>query len=224
MASYRKRRSIVVFLLLLIITLVVANHPDLYEPVVPPRPAEATPQTESSISTELNLLPVKGRAPKTGYERVLFGDGWRRVGGCDMRNIVLNRDLMQVTVDDHCRVLTGVLNDPYTGKFIQFQRGELSSQAVQIDHVVSLSNAWQTGAQQLTPAERENLANDPLNLLAVDGEANQQKGDGDAATWLPPNKAFRCQYVERQVTVKKNYRLWVTPAEKEAMLAVLSKC
>jgi hypothetical protein len=214
----------VVFILLLVITVVVANHPDLYEPVAPPQPVEVSSQAESSVLTELSLLPVKGRAPKTGYERTLFGDGWRRVGNCDMRNIILNRDLTQVAVDDRCRVLTGVLNDPYTGKVIQFQRGELSSQIVQIDHVVSLSNAWQTGAQQLTPVERENLANDPLNLLAVDGAINQQKGDGDAATWLPPNKAFRCQYVERQVMTKKNYRLWVTPAEKDAMSTVLSRC
>jgi hypothetical protein len=120
-------------------------------------------------------------------------------------------------------VQKGTLHDPYTGEIIQFERGE-NSNKVQIDHVVALSDAWQKGAQSLSETERKNLANDPLNLLAVDGPANQQKGDGDAATWLPPNKAFRCQYVARQVAVKKKYQLWVTTAENEAMHRVLNGC
>jgi hypothetical protein len=117
-----------------------------------------------------------------------------------------------------------VLNDPYTGKTIEFQRGETSSQTVQIDHVVALSDAWQKGAQQLAFEKRVALANDPLELLAVDGEANQQKSDGDAATWLPANKSFRCQYVARQIAVKQKYMLWVTEPEKQAMLRVLGSC
>jgi len=120
--------------------------------------------------------------------------------------------------------LSGVLNDPYTGQTIQFQRGEKTSSKVQIDHVVALSDAWQKGAQQISPEERERLANDPLNLLAVDGPANQAKGDGDAATWLPSNKPFRCQYVARQIAIKRRYRLWVTEAEKSAMSGILEKC
>jgi hypothetical protein len=95
---------------------------------------------------------------------------------------------------------------------------------VQIDHVVALSNAWQTGAQQLSQSERIELANDPTNLLAVDGSSNSQKGDGDTATWLPRTKSFRCEYVARQIAVKAEYSLWVTAAEKEAMLSVLATC
>ncbi len=95
---------------------------------------------------------------------------------------------------------------------------------MQIDHVVALSDAWQTGAQQLTASQRLALANDPLNLLAVDGAANQQKEDSDAASWLPPRKTFRCAYVSRQVAVKVRYRLWVTAAEKAAIARVLSSC
>ena len=91
-------------------------------------------------------------------------------------------------------------------------------------HIVALSDAWQKGAQQLTKERRQQLANDPLELLAVDGPANQQKGDGDAATWLPKNKAFRCTYIERQVIVKQKYSLWVTDAEKTAMIDVLKSC
>lgn len=172
----------------------------------------------------LERLEVKGRASKTGYSRALFGDGWRKVDGCDTRNIILNRDLTDPTVNSECKVTGGTLNDPYTGMKIIFVRGETSSDDVQIDHVVALSDAWQKGAQQLTPREREDFANDPLELMAVDGNVNQAKGSGDAATWLPPNKDFRCQYVARQIAVKHKYRLWVTEAEKEAMKKVLSSC
>ncbi|MBF1031588.1 MAG: HNH endonuclease [Candidatus Nanosynbacter sp.] len=169
-------------------------------------------------------IEVKGRAPKTGYSRKQFGNGWGKINGCSVREVILARDLTDEKIDEKCRVLSGVLNDPYTGQTIQFQRGEKTSSKVQIDHVVALSDAWQKGAQQISPEEREKLANDPLNLLAVDGPANQAKGDGDAATWLPSNKPFRCQYIARQVAVKRRYRLWVTEAEKSAMSGILEKC
>lgn len=170
----------------------------------------------------LETLLVKGRAPKTGYERTEFGNGWATKEGCDMRNVILFRDLTGVTTDGECRILTGVLQDPYTNTIIQFNRSE--GDMVQIDHVVALSDAWQKGAQQLTKDQRIQLANDPLELLAVDGPANQQKGDSDAATWLPENTAFRCAYVARQIAVKQKYTLWVTEAEKSAMTKVLSVC
>ena len=123
-----------------------------------------------------------------------------------------------------CVVASGVLNDPYTATRIDFTRGQDTSAAVQIDHVVALSNAWQTGAQQLSEQTRTQFANDPYNLLAVDGPANQQKSDGDAATWLPANKGFRCEYVARQIGVKQKYALWVTQAEHDAMANVLASC
>ena len=121
-------------------------------------------------------------------------------------------------------IASGQLDDPYTGKRITFQRGSGTSTAVQIDHVVALSNAWQTGAQQLSSEQRQQLANDPLELLAVDGPANQQKGDGEAATWLPSHKPFRCQYIARQIAIKRKYHLWVTSGEKAAMQRVLATC
>lgn len=179
---------------------------------------------DSNAKAELGKLEVKGRAPKTGYTRKQFGNGWGKINNCSVREVILARDLTDEKIDEKCRVLSGVLNDPYTGQTIHFQRGDKSSSKVQIDHVVALSDAWQKGAQQLSPGEREKLANDPLNLLAVDGPANQAKGDGDAATWLPSNKPFRCQYVARQIAVKRRYRLWVTEAEKSAMSSILEKC
>ncbi len=118
----------------------------------------------------------------------------------------------------------GILADPFTGESIDFERGEHTSAEVQIDHVVALSDAWQKGAQQLTEDERSTFANDPLNLLAVSGAANGQKGDGDAATWLPRNKEFRCAYVARQVSVKATYGLWVTQAEHDAIAGILATC
>lgn len=174
----------------------------------------------------LNKLEVKGRAPKTGYSREQFSNDWGTIGGCSVRELILARDLKNKVIDkDGCRVLSGTLkSDPYTGKEIAFLRGPTSSQAVQIDHVVAVSDAWQKGAQQLNKDQRYNFYNDPLNLLAVDGPTNNKKGDGDAATWLPPNKDYRCRYVARQVAVKVKYTLWVTDAEKNAIKQVLETC
>ena len=173
---------------------------------------------------QLQSLDVKGRAPKTDYTRAQFGDGWTSIDGCDTRNSILARDLQEVTLNDICQVVSGVLSDPYTNSEIIFERGAATSARVQIDHVVALSNAWQTGAQQLSSVQRIQFANDPLELLAVDGQANQQKSDGDAATWLPKNKSFRCTYISRQIAVKVKYRLWVTPPEKLAMERILNEC
>jgi uncharacterized protein DUF1524 len=176
----------------------------------------------------LAALPVKGRAPKTGYDRDQFGTRWKDTdrNGCDQRNDVLARDLTGETFRDgsDCVVLTGQLADPYTGTVIAFTRGQDTSDDVQIDHVVALSDAWQKGAQQLDAPTREQLGNDPLNLMATDGPTNQSKGDGDAATWLPPNRQFRCAYVSQQVAVKAKYRLWVTQAERDAIAGVLDGC
>ncbi|MFC5952201.1 HNH endonuclease family protein [Pseudonocardia lutea] len=177
----------------------------------------------------LATLPVKGRAPKTGYARDQFGPSWSDVdrNGCDQRNDILARDMTGETFKPgthDCIVLTGTLADPYTSRTIAFTRGQGTSEAVQIDHVVALSDAWQKGAQQLDADTRKRLANDPLNLLAVDGPTNNRKSDGDAATWLPPNRAYRCDYVARQVAVKAKYGLWVTQAEHDAIAGILAGC
>ena len=187
--------------------------------------------TASASTAEelLNSLAVKGRAPKTGYTRAQFGATWADVNknGCDTRNDILKRDLTNIVFrakTHDCVVESGTLLDPYSGSTINFVKGVTSSMDVQIDHVVALSNAWQTGAFKLTLEKRTALANDPDNLLAVQGRLNSQKGDGDAATWLPPLKSIRCAYVTKQIIVKAKYGLWVTAPEKAAMLNVLSKC
>ena len=192
----------------------------------------ADPATD--VLATLDTLPVKGRAPKTGYERSRFGDSWTDDvtvadgrNGCDTRNDVLRRDLVDVVIKSDtngCTVLSGVLNDPYTGTTVDFVRGPGSSAQVQIDHVVALSNAWQTGAQQWDDMTRRNFANDPRNLLAVSPKANFDKAFRDAASWLPPNAAFRCDFVARQVAVKTAYGLWLSAKEKQAMADVLARC
>jgi hypothetical protein len=183
----------------------------------------------TSALAALAAIEAKGRAPQTGYDRDLFGSGWVDVerNGCDTRNDMLQRDLTGETFKPgtrNCVVLTGSLADPYSGRAIAFQRGQTTSNDVQIDHVVALSDAWQKGAQGMDAARRTAFANDPLNLLAVDGPLNMSKGDGDAATWLPPNRSYRCAYVARQVAVKVSYGLWMTQAEKNAIATVLSAC
>lgn len=170
----------------------------------------------------LATLTVKGRAPMTGYSREAFGPAWLDANrnGCDERNDILARDLEQVT-EENCRVLTGLLVDPYTGQDIAYAYGD--GFLVDIDHVVALGNAWVSGAWRFDVRRRAALATDPMNLLAVDASANRQKGDSDAATWLP-RKAYRCAYVARQVAVKAKFALSVTSAERDAMTRVLGGC
>jgi len=222
--AYKTRRVIVIISTLIIFIYIIINN----TPVLINLNNKDTKDALKPVSTlaikELDKIAVKGRAPKTDYSREQFGAGWNIKQGCDTRNIILNRDLVNTVVDEKCNVSSGTLNDPYTGKLVSFIRGSSTSGAVQIDHVVALSDAWQKGAQQLTTMRRIELANDPLELLAVDGAANSQKSDGDAATWLPSNKEFRCQYVARQIAVKQKYSLWVTQAEHDAISDILIKC
>jgi hypothetical protein len=198
-------------------------------PSTAPAPAPADGAGQATALAALATVGVKGRTPRTGYDRENFGSGWVDTdrNGCDTRNDVLARDLTGETFKPgtrDCVVLTGSLADPYSGRTIGFQRGQDTSDDVQIDHVVALSDAWQKGAQGMTAERRTAFANDPLNLLAVDGPLNMQKGDGDAATWLPPNRSYRCAYVARQVAVKVSYDLWMTQAEKDAVATVLASC
>lgn len=225
---YRNRRSIVLSVLTVIIAGLLmwqsANQANLT-----PNTNNVTEQTlqsnEELAVSVLAKIEVKGRAPKTGYARSEFGNGWASWRNCDTRQRILDRDLTNTKLgDDGCTVVSGDLNDPYSGEVINFIRGSGTSSLVQIDHVVALSDAWQKGAQNLTSQQREAMANDDLELIAVSGTANQQKSDGDAATWLPANKAFRCQYVARQIAVKIKYSLWMTQAERDAIARVLETC
>lgn len=207
---------------LLLLALVANRHDDA--PAAPPPPRPTATLAPTPALALLATLPVKGRAPKTGYRRTEYGQAWADVdgNGCRTRDDVLARDLTHPQYRDRCVVVAGTLLDPYTGRELVFRKTDAA--AVQIDHVVSLSDAWQKGAQQWTPAKRLAFANDPLELLAVSGAVNAAKRDADAASWLPPYKPFRCAFVTRQVQVKAKYGLWVTAAERDAIRRVLAGC
>ena len=194
--------------------------------------ATPTPVLGSAIgsTTAVNLLanlPIKPALTMAGYDRTgKFGAAWldEDHNGCDTRDDILARDLSGITKSGSCRLLAGVLVSPYTGTTIHFVRGVKTSALVQIDHLVALGDAWETGAQSLTQARRLLLANDPLELMAVDGRSNDQKSDKDASEWLPADTSFDCVYVARQISVKVTYSLWVTQAEHDAMARVLATC
>ena len=203
-------------------------NPESYETIFVKKNDESVTVSEAGegkLAIEvLELLEVKGRAPKTGYARTEFYDGWPLVDGCSLRQKILKREFGESATLDGCNVVAGEFDEPYTGEHMVFTDKAQIAKRLQIDHVVALSDAWQKGAQYLDASVRYEIATDPLNLLAVDGPANEKKSDGDAATWLPANKKFRCQYVARQVSVKYKYGLWVTKAEKEAISQVLKNC
>jgi hypothetical protein len=194
----------------------------------PATTAEPTPTlVPGTALAALAGLDVKGRAPKTGYQRDEFGHGWSDTDddSCTTRQDILRRDLHPaITRAGGCAVRSGTLSDPYTGRTLAFTSGAATSSDVQIDHIVSLSDAWQKGAQQWPASRRQSFANDPLELLATDGPTNAAKSDSDAASWLPPNKSYRCTFVARQVSIKSAYGLWVTAAEQAAMARVLARC
>ena len=187
----------------------------------------------SQARQALAQLPDDAPAPKSwhgqGGRIGLFGPAWADVdsNGCDTRNDILARDLARPTFKPgtrDCVVLSGTLAEPYTGATIEFQRGDKTSSLVQIDHVVALADAWRSGAWQWDAQHRQEFANDPENLLAVDGQANEDKSASSADQWLPPNTAFRCDYVKRQIAVKNAYGLSVTRAEQDALAEQLSIC
>ncbi len=194
-------------------------------------PSDSSLGSVEHSAKALDQLPVlqtrSGSVPP--YSRDEFGQRWADIdhNGCDTRNDILRRDLHSLqmkTSSPNCVVVGGILDDPYTGRTIEFHKGEESSDQVQIDHVVALANAWRSGAWQWDATRRQEFANDPANLLAVDGNANQDKGASRADQWLPPNSRYRCAYVQRQIVVKSSWGLGVTPREKKAMKAVLDHC
>lgn len=188
------------------------------------------PDTEAARQLrELAVRSADEASAVPDYDRQAFGQRWADTdhNGCDTRNDILARDLARPTFKPgtrDCVVLTGTLAEPYTGTTIQFQRGDKSSALVQIDHVVALADAWRSGAWQWDAQRRQEFANDPENLLAVDGAANEDKSASSADQWLPPNAAFRCDYVKRQIAVKYAYGLSVTQAEQDAMATQLTTC
>jgi hypothetical protein len=192
-----------------------------------------TVQPGADVLAGIVVLPL--RAHRYDYRRPAFGDAWddnndAPLGhnGCDTRDDILNRDLVDKTYVwiKRCpnAVATGTLHDPYTNATIAFQRGAKVGESVQIDHIVPLAYAWDMGAYGWPDPERLRFANDPANLLAVDGQANQDKGDLPPGQWMPPNKAFACQYGMQFITVLRGYQLPVDQASSDVLRAAAATC
>lgn len=198
-------------------------------PKVSASPSDIASQEPSAGDSQALLaaqaLDERGRSASTNYSRDAFGSAWKDVdrNGCDTRNDILGRDFTIAIIKagtNDCKVIGGTWTDPYSNESYTFT--EQPSEA-QIDHVVALSNAWQMGADLWTDETRTEFANDPLNLIATVASLNRQKSDSNAASWLPPYKPGRCDFIARQVAVKTKWQLFVTSSEKVAMLGILSK-
>jgi hypothetical protein len=219
---------------------------------VPPSPPFQTPTTttsqsgipsQSAIRSLLARARVVSARPEVpGYDRdcgprdgCVFDTAWTDAtdapdsrNGCDTRNDVLRKSLSQVVIKPNtqgCVVLRGILDDPYTGSTIHFVRGYNTSNAIEIDHLIPLAAAWDLGAAGWSPGRRAGFANDTrLELIAVSGPANQAKRDSTPASWLPPNRDFRCDYVSRYLKAAVHYDIAVTKADVMVIEAVARTC
>jgi hypothetical protein len=176
------------------------------------------PRVAAGVDVLAGLAQIPLRTRAFDYRRAAFGDSWTDDNpapggrnGCDTRNDILDRDLVDKTYVSIKRcpkaVATGTLHDPYTNEVVSFMRGDRIGASVQIDHIVPLALAWDLGAHDWPDSLRLRFANDPANLLAVAGAPNQDKGDSEPALWMPPNTAFRCQYAVQFVAVLRGYDL-----------------
>jgi hypothetical protein len=195
---------------------------------VPSASSTVSAAAASDALQDLHALPVTD-AYVPGYNRALFGQAWADVdhNGCDTRNDVLRRDLVDVVTKpgtNRCVVLSGTLHDPYTGRTIAFTRGETTSVAVQIDHRWPLVLAWRHGAASWTDAQREAFANDPAELVAVDGTQNEEKSGSGPAEWMPPNAGDACSYAASFVAVATKWRLSIGTADEHALDRTLTGC
>lgn len=200
------------------------HNPDGTKPGLAPLTSAAD---RAAARRLIDRVHTKGRGPKTGYDRDEFGYAWMDTApggipyahnGCDSRNDLLKRDgeHLRFRTGSDCVVTAMTLHDPYTGKTIEWTKSRATT--VQIDHVMPLSYDWQMGAAHWTKAKREDIANDPLNLIPMDGPTNASKGDSGPASWLPPDKRIRCAYGVRFAQVSLKYDLPVTTADKRMML------
>ena len=199
-------------------------------PLAPPPSGD--PSRFDIARQRLKQLEVRGWDRTSDFKRYQFGKAWSDDvdvefgrNGCNTRDDILRRDLQNLVVRrGTCYAQSGTLIDPYSGVTIDFVRSPDTSKAIEIDHVVALADAWYKGARSWDPQRRLDFANDPRNLLAVSPKANFDKAFRDAASWLPPNEAFRCDFVARQIEVKAAYGLWLSAKERTAMESVLSRC
>jgi hypothetical protein len=239
----RRRRAVLALLIVAAVTVLVVLARDWIDRSSGPSPSSTAVTSSAPAAAvraprfdaaraQLAALSIKSWDRAQDFKRYRFGQAWSDDvnvefghNGCNTRDDILRRDLANLVVrPGTCFAQSGTLHDPYTGTTIDFVRGPATSDSVEIDHVVSLADAWYKGARLWDEQRRLDFANDPINLLAVSPKANFDKAFRDAASWLPPNEAFRCDFVARQVNVKTVYGLWVSAKEKQAMADVLAGC
>ncbi|MGB3475511.1 MAG: HNH endonuclease family protein [Mycobacterium sp.] len=193
------------------------------------------PTVAAGTDVLAGITVVPARTHRYDYRRPLFGDAWDDDNdapgghnGCDTRNDILNRDLVDITHVSTKRcadaVATGILHDPYTNAVVAFTRGAKIGEAVQIDHIVPLAYAWDMGASAWPYRQRLRFANDPANLLAVAGQGNQDKGDAGPGQWMPPNKSFACQYAVAYISVLRGYALRLDQPSADVLRDAAATC
>lgn len=193
------------------------------------------PTVAAGVDVLAGVAEVPARIRGHDYRRAAFGESWTDDNsapgghnGCDTRNDILDRDLVDKTYVSISRcanaVATGTLHDPYTSETINLVRGNQTGAAVQIDHLVPLAYAWDQGARNWTDEMRVRFANDPANLLAVDGPVNKDKGDGEPAVWMPPNRAFWCQYAVQFAAVMRGYGLPLDAPSAPVLREAVATC
>jgi len=193
------------------------------------------PTVAPGVDVLAGVTEIPARVRGYDYRRDAFGEAWTDDttapgghNGCDTRNDILDRDLADKTYVSIKRcpnaVGTGTLLDPYTSAVVPFTRGNQTGASVQIDHLVPLALVWDLGARDWTDEMRTRFANDPANLLAVQGRANQDKGDGEPAAWMPPNDAFHCQYAMQFIAVLRGYALPVDAPSASVLRKAAETC
>lgn len=226
--------------------------PSQAKPSLPPKPQDSTGKQDNKTTGGGTFIPAatspvplsqalqdaqsltEATAHPQGYSRERDFGSWIHAqelcGDGTTRDLILQRDLRDVVLDNRCKVRSGVLDDPYTGKVMQFRYGRDTSGEVQIDHVVALKDAWASGLWRADHAQRVAYANDPDVLLASNGKQNVAKSDGldygakKDPVWLPQNRAWHCDYMAKRVEIKHKYGLSVTSAEKAQTVGILSSC
>ncbi|MEU0945048.1 HNH endonuclease family protein [Streptomyces canus] len=208
----RRRLSILGALTALIASVAVLNGPTASA-------ALPTPVSAATARTYLSSLTV-ATENRTGYARDLFPTWITISGTCNTREYILKRDGTNVVTDSACASTSGSWYSPYDGATWT------AASDVDIDHLVPLAEAWDSGASAWTTARRQSFANDVTRpqLLAVTDNVNQSKGDQDPATWMPSLTSYRCTYVRAWVQVKYYYGLSVDSAEKSALTNYLANC
>jgi len=192
----------------------------------PPSAPQPTGVAPAEAAARLAGLPVAARADRPAYRREAFGKGWGRIGGCETRDVVLARQLRDVVRvrGDRCAISSGTFQDPYTALARTYRRGQDPGKGLDVDHLVSLRNAWQSGAAGWDDARREAFANDLRNLQLTAAGVNRGKGDAPVDAWVPPNRGYRCTYAVRWIEVKAAWRLAVTTAERDTLTRLLRSC